>query len=358
MLILRVVFLTVIMMKNNKIKILIGSLVGLLVVGVVSAISGYRILLKSNVKDIETKQFILVYPEDNQDEILKKIEETNCVKNMSTLKMVASVFNLQEKKKSGRYELKSGESNMEIVRKIIYGRQSPVRISFNAVRTKEILAEKITEKLQMSADDFLEALESPEILQKYGLTSETIISLFLPNTYEVYWNITPADLIERMKKEYDKFWTDDRKARLADCNLTQTEVSTLASIVEEETLKKDEKPMVAGLYLNRLRIGMALQADPTVKFALQDFSLKRIYGGHLQCDSPYNTYKYAGLPPGPIRTPSADGIDAVLNYTHHNYIYMCAKEDFSGYHNFASTYAAHQENAQKYRRALNRLNIR
>lgn len=342
------------MMSKNK----IGLIVILLILVVACAISSYCILLKSNVKVADERMFILVDPEDGQAEILKKIEETNCIINMSSLKMVASAFHLQERKKSGRYELKSGESNIDIVRKIIYGRQTPVRISFNAVRTKEILADKITEKLQMSADEFLTVLDSPETLQKYGLNSETIISIFLPNTYEVYWNISPSDLIERMKKEYDRFWTDDRLSRLEDCRLTQTEVSILASIVEEETLKKDEKPMVAGLYLNRLRIGMALQADPTVKFALQDFSLKRIYGGHLQCDSPYNTYKYVGLPPGPIRTPSADGIDAVLNYTHHNYLYMCAKEDFSGYHNFASTYAAHQENAQKYRRALNRLNIR
>ncbi len=340
-------------MKNK-----IGLIVILLTVMVACVIGGYCVLLKSNVKDTGRKMFVLVDIEDDQSDILRKIEDANGVKNMSTLKMVASVFRLQEKKKSGRYELKPGESNLDIVRKIIYGRQTPVRISFNAVRTKEILAEKITEKLQMSADEFLVVLDSPETLKKYGLTSETIISIFLPNTYEVYWNISPSDLIERMKKEYDKFWTDDRLSRLADCQLTQTEVSILASIVEEETLKKDEKPMVAGLYLNRLRIGMALQADPTIKFALQDFSLKRIYGGHLQCDSPYNTYKYAGLPPGPIRTPSADGIDAVLHYSHHNFLYMCAKEDFSGYHNFASTYAAHQENAQKYRRALNRLNIR
>ncbi|MEE1542020.1 MAG: endolytic transglycosylase MltG, partial [Paludibacteraceae bacterium] len=201
-------------------------------------------------------------------------------------------------------------------------------------------------------------MNNAEILSVYGLNRATAVSLFIPDTYEVYWNLSPTDLLDRMKKEHNIFWNEERTLKLNALGLSQAEVSTLASIVEEETSKKDEKPVVAGLYLNRLKRGIPLQADPTVKFALQNFGLRRIYKKHLEYDSPYNTYLYAGLPPGPIRIPSKESIDAVLNFTKHNYIYMCAKEDFSGYHNFASSLDEHNKNAAKYRNALNKKNIR
>ncbi|MCD7816338.1 MAG: endolytic transglycosylase MltG, partial [Bacteroides sp.] len=191
-----------------------------------------------------------------------------------------------------------------------------------------------------------------------GYSTETLPCLFIPNTYEVYWTMTPEAFVKRMQKEHDRFWNEERKAKAQSIGLTPEEVATLASIVEEETANNAEKPMVAGLYINRLHADMPLQADPTVKFALQDFGLRRILHTHLETDSPYNTYKHTGLPPGPIRIPSIQGIESVLNYTRHNYLYMCAKEDFSGTHNFAATFSQHLANARKYQRELNRRKIK
>ena len=194
--------------------------------------------------------------------------------------------------------------------------------------------------------------------EKYGFKPEEMIGMFIPNTYEVWWNITPEGLTERMKKEYDNFWNEERVAKLARTRLTQKEVTTLASIICEETRMTDEMPTMAGVYINRLRRGMLLQADPTVKFAIGDFTIRRVLNRHLEVDSPYNTYKYAGLPPSPICMPSIKGIDAVLNYKESNYLYFCAKEDFSGYHNFARTLSEHNQNARRYANALNRAGIR
>lgn len=339
---------------SKKIKIFI-ALVLIALVGGVAAWVAYDDLLHPNVRKTV---HVNVYPDDDLEAIINSIEATKGIKDIQSLRTAAKWLKLEEEAVAGHYEIKEGENNLRIIHKITRGQQTPVRISFTKVRTKSELAEKLTDKLLITSDDFLNVLNQPDTYRKYGLTSENVISLFIPNTYEVYWTITATDLIERMKKEYDRFWNDERRAKLAQCDLTQTDVVTLASIVNEETNKNDEKAMVAGLYLNRLRIGMPLQADPTVKFALQNFSLRRIYSGHLKYDSPYNTYMYPGLPPGPICTPSSVDIDAVLNYAHHNYIYMCAKEDFSQYHNFAATYAEHQANAQKYKRQLNRRGIK
>ena len=201
-------------------------------------------------------------------------------------------------------------------------------------------------------------LNDTAYISKLGFTPETLPALFIPNTYEVYWNMSAEDFMQRMLKEHKAFWNEKRLKQAEAIGLTPIEVATLASIVEEETANQAEKPMVAGLYINRLKKGMLLQADPTVKFSLQEFGLKRILFKHLEVDSPYNTYKYAGLPPGPIRVPSYQGLESVLNYTKHNYIYMCAKEDFSGTHNFAVTSAQHAANARKYQQALNRRGIR
>ena len=194
--------------------------------------------------------------------------------------------------------------------------------------------------------------------RQYGYDTATIACLFIPNTYEVYWNTSLEDFMKRMQKENTTFWNEERLRRAEAAGLTPNEVVTLASIVDEATANNAEKPMVAGMYINRLRTGMPLQADPTVKFALRDFSLRRIYHNHLNVESPYNTYRNIGLPPGPIRIPSIVGIDAVLNHVKHDYLYMCAKEDFSGTHNFARTYREHLANAAKYSKALNQRGIK
>ena len=206
--------------------------------------------------------------------------------------------------------------------------------------------------------DIAQLLTDTAYIHSIGYTKETLPALFIPNTYEVYWDMSAKDFIQRMEKENKAFWNTDRMEKAKAIGLSPIEVATLASIVEEETANNEEKPMVAGLYINRLKRGMLLQADPTIKFSLQDFGLKRILYKHLEVKSPYNTYKNAGLPPGPIRIPSIRGLESVLNHAKHNYLYMCAKEDFSGTHNFAVTSAQHAANARKYQQALNRRGIR
>jgi UPF0755 protein len=249
-------------------------------------------------------------------------------------------------------------SNLALVRMLRSGRQVPVKVTFNTVRTKEDLAEKITANLEVTKAQFLQLLQDSVYIRKFDFEEETIMSMFIPNTYEFWWNTSAETLFDRMYKEYQSFWTEERKAKAKALGLSQQEVSTLASIVQAESQKSDERPRIAGVYLNRLRIGMALQADPTLVFAAGDFSIKRLTGVHMAIDSPYNTYKYPGLPPGPINLPDINSLDAVLNTEKHDFLYFCAKEDFSGYHSFASNYNDHMANARRYQRALNAANIR
>lgn len=346
--------------KNNSLakSILTISSILFLILGCIGGYFAYSLFSSNILVDNEEKEYLLIYEKDSYEDIIDKLEEQKLLKSVTTFKVASWLINSQKEFKHGRYQLTSEMNNLTIIRNLMNGRQTPISISFNNVRTKEVLSERITKKLKITKEEFLAELNAPSTLEDLGLNSHTIVCLFIPNTYEVYWDITAKELIERMKKEYDKFWTEERTEKLLEVGLTKEEVSTLASIVEEETKKKDEQPIVAGLYLNRIHGNIPLQADPTVKFALQDFSLRRIYKKHLEYDSPYNTYKYAGLPPGPIRIPSIQAIDAVLNFENHKYIYMCAKEDFSGYHNFATTYKEHQANAEKYRKALNKRGIK
>ncbi len=341
-------------MKKKLSKIVIA----LLILGGIAGFVGYKYLLGSNVKtNSDSPVYFDIYSDQGYNSVMENLELTGVIQNMTSLKLAAKLLGYQDKVKAGRYELTDGLSSLKLIQKLRSGRQTPVRFTFNNIRTKDQFAQRVDEVLMMSKEEFLDELDSPETLNKYGLTKENNIAIFIPNTYEFYWNITPKEFIEKMNKEYEKFWTDERQKKLADCQLTRLEVSTLASIVEEETIKNDERPKVAGLYLNRLRIGMMLQADPTVKFALGDFSIKRVTGAGF-VDSPYNTYKYAGLPPGPIRIPCTGGIDAVLNYEHHDYLFMCAKRDFSGYHDFSTTFDEHQNNAHKYHKELDKKGIK
>lgn len=257
--------------------------------------------------------------------------------------------------KAGAYLINDGDRAIDIAKRIRNGRQTPVKFTFNNLRTLDQLADWVDMQMDMSADEFLAATDS--ILSARGLKSEQFPSCFLPDTYEAYWAETPDRFINRMLAYYDKFWTPERQAKARRLNLSQTEVATLASIVEGETSKLDERPKVARLYLNRLATGMRLQADPTVKFAIGDFALRRITREMLSTPSPYNTYINKGLPPGPINLPDKRTLDAVLDAPSHNYIYMCAKEDFSGYHNFSTDYATHQANGRRYRAALDARNI-
>lgn len=258
----------------------------------------------------------------------------------------------------GRYQLREGMTYSALINMFKSGRQSPVRVTFNNLRSLDRLAGILSRRLEPDSLAFMLAFEDDSLVRSLGFAPNTLLGMFLPNTYEFYWTVTPQDFMERMKKEYDRFWTDQRTAKLARSGLSREQAITLASIVYEETKKTDEMPRVAGVYVNRLRRRMPLQADPTVKYALGDFALRRVLLRHLDVDSPYNTYKYAGLPPGPICMPSIAALDAVLDFEEHDYIYFCAKDDLSGAHNFARTLAEHNRNAQAYARALDRLKIR
>lgn len=301
--------------------------------------------------DAESRLFI-IEEGDSFKEVQKKLHEGRYVNDLISFSFLARITGYDKQLKPGRYVLRKNMSNLQALKILRSGKQEPVKITFNNIRLPKELAERITRNLGMKPEEFEAALIKFSMNNPYGFTKDNVMAMFIPNTYEVYYNVSPESLLEKMHDEYESFWNGTRKEKATAIGLTPTEVSTLASIVQAETIKADEAPIIAGLYLNRLKKGIALQADPTLKFAVGDFSLKRILNVHKEIDSPYNTYMHPGLPPGPIAMAEITSIDAVLNYTPSNYYYMCAKEDFSGRHNFTNSYEEHMRNAAKYQRAL------
>ncbi len=304
----------------------------------------------------KTESVVYIDSNDTKDSIFNKISETAGRPSARGFSILAALTSY--KIHPGRYAVEKGETMLNLYRKLRSGRQTPVKLVIPTVRTMDRLAGALDKKLMLDSVTLANAFADTTFCKKYGYDTATIACLFIPNTYEVYWNISLDDFMKRMIKENKAFWTPQRLAKAHEAGLTTNDVITLASIVDEETANNSEKPMVAGMYINRLNRDMPLQADPTIKFALKNFELKRIYHNLLDTDSPYNTYKNIGLPPGPIRIASIAGIDAVLNHQKHDYLYMCAKEDFSGTHNFARTYAEHLRNAEKYTEALNKRGIK
>ena len=302
-------------------------------------------------------QYVYIDGNDNIDSVYAKLHPIADAIPFSAFKTLVSHTSYPEHIKSGRYQI-TDEGAFRLFRKLRGGMQDPMMLTVPSCRTMPQMAARLSQSLMCDSASIAEALADTSMLHSLGFTKETIPAMFIPNTYDIYWNVSVEKLLSRMRQEYDRFWTADRLSKAEAMGLTPEQVATIASIVDEETNKNDEKPTIAGLYYNRYRKGMKLQADPTVKYAMQDFGIRRILNWMLTTDSPYNTYMYAGLPPGPIRVPSQEGLDAVLNYQHHNYIYMCAKEDFSGYHNFAVTSAEHTANAHRYAAALNARGIR
>jgi UPF0755 protein len=281
------------------------------------------------------------------------------IRFMTTFELYSKRIGLTERVKPGHYVLREGMNVVEIARMLNLGEQTPVNVVVRTSRLPGILAARVATQLEADSASLHAAMRDGDIVRRHGFDSELeMFSMFIPNTYEMWWTATPEEFVERMKKEYDRFWNESRTARLGRTRLSRMEAITLASILVEETLKTDEMPTMAGVYINRLRTGMPLQADPTVKYALGDFTLRRILNRHLRTPSPYNTYVNRGLPPTPITMPSIAAIDAVLDFKEHKYIYFCAKEDFSGYHNFAETYSQHLANARRYTAELNRRGIR
>ena len=342
------------MNKKNK-KILVGSLLAAILLGIAGIAHIYYYFFAQPFQITDTT-YIYIDRDDDVDSVYHKIIDAGNPKQMHGFESLVRYqgYNV----KTGRYAIKPTDNMRYLHRRLSMGYQTPVKLTVGSVRTLDRIARNTARQLMVDSCEIANILNDTAYISKLGFTPETLPALFIPNTYEVYWNMSAEDFMQRMLKEHKAFWNEKRLKQAETIGLTPIEVATLASIVEEETANQAEKPMVAGLYINRLKKGMLLQADPTVKFSLQEFGLKRILFKHLEVDSPYNTYKYAGLPPGPIRVPSYQGLESVLNYTKHNYIYMCAKEDFSGTHNFAVTSAQHAANARKYQQALNRRGIR
>lgn len=307
---------------------------------------------------ISDNTYIYIDKDDDMDSVCHKIEEVAHPKSIKALKWLMHKDNYASRIKTGKYVIKPTDNVRYLERRLLLGYQTPVNVTIGSVRTMDRLARNLSRQLMIDSVDIAKALSDTALITQWGYDLQTLPALFIPNTYEVYWNISAEELLNRLWKENQIFWNKERLKKAEDIGLSPIEISTLASIVEEETAVAAEMPIVAGLYINRLKRDMLLQADPTVKFSWGNFTLRRILFKHLEIDSPYNTYKYAGLPPGPIRIPTIKGLESVLNYEHHNYLYMCAKEDFSGTHNFAVTSAQHASNARKYQAALNRRGIK
>lgn len=290
-------------------------------------------------------------------EFFDKLKSDSIVNNTFVMKMLLGNSRNKCAMNSGHYIVKKGMTNLEISNMFKYGLQSPVRITFNNIRSIKQLSGILSRQLMLDSLKINKALNDSAIYEKLKITKEELPFVFIPDSYEVWWNISAKNLTYFFISKNKSFWNQKRLDKAKNIGLTPQQVSTLASIIEEETNKAVEMPIIAGLYINRLRRGMKLQSDPTVKFAAGDMSIKRILTVHLSTDSPYNTYMYAGLPPGPIRIPSKTAINAVLNYKENKYLYMCAKSDFSGYHVFAKNLREHNNNAIKYHNALNKLRI-
>lgn len=280
------------------------------------------------------------------------------LKDTASFRWLAKQMNYPSHIYPGKYEVKRGMSNRSLILKFRSGSQIPVNLTINLVKTKEELAGLVGSKLEADSTRIVEKLNNPEFLSRFGLTPEKSLTLIIPNTYEFYWNTSSSEFLERMGKEYENFWNETRKHKAEQLDLQPSEVAILATIVQEESSVKKEWPIIAGVYINRLKRNWKLQADPTLKFIIKDRKVKRIYDKDLEIESPYNTYKYEGLPPGPIGIAEIDAIDAVLNFENHDYMYFCAKADFSGHHHFSKTLSAHLKYAREYQEALNRKKIR
>ncbi len=314
----------------------------------------YKKFFENKIHIKNQEEYLLIPTGSNFENVIFLLEEKNYITDKKKFTWLAETKNYKKKIHPGRYKIEDGMSTNELINLLRSGSQTPLNITFNSIRTKKQFAKIISKFIEASYEDIFNLINDEHFLSSYNLNSENVVMIFIPNTYEFYWNTSAKEFFKRMYKEYEKFWTKERRKKAKKINLNLREVSTLASIVEEETKKNKEKKTVAGVYMNRLKRGMLLQADPTVIFAIGDYKIKRVLHKHLEYKSPYNTYLNKGLPPAPICFPSISSINSVLNYEKHKYLFFCAKEDFSGYHNFARTLKQHNVNANKYRRALRR----
>ena len=332
----------------------------LLIIAFFGFIFFFKLLFADNIDNHSSKKehVFYIHTGDSYSKVLKSLKEQHIIKDMESFKLVSSKLKYEESIKPGRYLIDNNSGNLQLVRKLRAGAQDPVKITFNNIQNKEQLAKRIAAQIEATETELLTEFNNQQFLDSLQLTEDNFPTIFLANTYEFYWNTSSREFISRMLKEYNKFWTEKRKAKAQAIGLTPTEVIILASIVQKESTKYDEYPIISGVYLNRLKIGMPLQADPTVLHALKKLGIsRRVLHADLKIQSPYNTYINKGLPPGPICLPELKSIDETLNAEEHNYLYFCAREDFSGYSNFAESWEQHLENARKYQKALNERNI-
>jgi len=341
------------MNKKNILRFLAGSVILVIII----AILIYKSLLGVNIKVKVNNQVILIPTGSSYNQVLDTLEKNFEIKNLKAFMWVAERKGYPDMIKPGRYLIKSDLSYNSLINLLRSGQQEPVEVTFNNIRNLSQLAGKIGHQIEADSSEIITFLSDASNYSSDGFTKENIIALFVPNTYEFYWNTDAKGLYLRMKKEYNTFWNEERLSEAREKNLDPLEVAILASIIDDEVAKPDEKPRIAGVYLNRLKRRIPLQACPTIKFALNDFTITRVLYKHLQTDSPYNTYKYRGFPPGPIGCPSIESIDAVLNAEAHDYLYFAAKADFSGYHNFSRSLAEHNRYAAIYQRELDKRKI-
>jgi UPF0755 protein len=345
--------------RKNLVRGILALIFILLIGGLAVGYKYYNLIYRTNV-DLGSKKTTYIYIPTNSgfEDVKTILYKENYIVDKASFEWLCEKKGYNVKIKSGRYLLKNHMSNNELINMLRSGKQEPVKLTFNNIRTKQQFAGRIGKQIEADSTSLLSLLNDENFLKKYDLNIDNVMCIFIPDTYEMFWDTPAEKFFEKMHSQYQKFWNENRKQKAADMGLAPTDVVVLASIVYQETKKKDEMSKVAGVYMNRIHNKMPLQADPTIIFALGDFSIKRLLNYQLNIDSPYNTYKNLGLPPGPICLPEAFVVEKVLDYEKHDYLYFCAKEDFSGYHNFAETGAQHALNAQKYHNALNNLKIK
>ncbi len=341
-------------MTTRNILYFIVLLIALLCIG---GYIGYKQLLSPNVIASDgDSEIIHVNTGSTYEDLIDTLMSHDLLVNESSFVLVSKLMKYKTPK-PGRYLINSGLNNIDLVRQLRSGKQFPVKVTFNNLRNLEALGGRLSYYLEYDSITMVNYLHSDRLLAQYGMNKENFLTKFIPNTYEFYWNTSPINTVRKLIKQTEKFYNTDRKEKLKQIGLSQKDAYILASIVQKETLVNAEKPRVAGVYINRLNRGQLLQADPTVVYAVGNFDIRRVLNKHIAVDSPYNTYKYQGLPPGPITMPDISSIEAVLNYEKHNYLYFCAYPDNSGKHQFAKNLIDHNRNANKYRKWLNQRRI-
>ncbi|MBN1252271.1 MAG: endolytic transglycosylase MltG [Bacteroidales bacterium] len=346
--------------KSDFRKTLIFTSILLLSIVMIVVLYFYNIIYANNTNLKKGQNFNLyISTGSNFGSVIDSLSANKVLIDTAGFIWVANKKSYITKVKAGRFLIKSSMSNNEIVNMLRIGAQEPINLTFNNIRTKEELASAVSKKIELDSIDLINLLNDDDFLKEYHLNKKNVLSMFIPNTYQFYWNTSADYFLKKMNAEYKMFWTKSRLEKAKKLKMNLVEISTLASIVQaEQSVHNSEKAKVAGLYINRLKKGMLLQSDPTVVYAIGDFSIRRVLNRDKEIDSPYNTYKYVGLPPAPINLPEISSIDAVLNYEKHNYIFMCAKDDFSGYHYFSTNTTQHNLYARLYQNALNKRGIK